>query len=460
MKKKFTAGAVLVTALALLIFSAASVAGLYFRQLDTARNDLHELLNLLDVQNAQADPAGAAADFHTAAPDKRLTLIAADGSVLADTDSGTGENHAGRPEIQAALASGWGEATRDSATVGVPMLYVAKAFPNGTVGRAAMPVSSVRSLVWASIPPLLVVLVIALSLSYAVSQRVAKQLVKPLEAVSSDLKDVLEGGEATALERYQADDELRSILHYIRLLMDRLREDMRRMKEDESIRSEFTANVSHELKTPLTSIRGSCEMLAKGMVTDPEDQQRFFTLISVEVDRLITLINDILELSELESVSIQQPSETASPLAAAREAEKLLEGEARERGASILVRGEEGEARIAPARLQELLVNLMENALRYGKDNRGRVEVTVSREGERIKISVADDGIGIPQAAQAHVFERFYRVDKGRSRQNGGTGLGLAIVKHIAELYGGAVSLQSRPGAGSTFTVTLPAAFP
>ena len=107
--------------------------------------------------------------------------------------------------------------------------------------------------------------------------------------------------------------------------------------------------------------------------------------------------------------------------------------------------------------MKELLLNLMENALKYGRESGGVVEVTVQRQGEEFSIAVADNGIGIPTESQPHVFERFYRVDKGRSRQNGGTGLGLAIVKHIVQLYGGTLSLESELGAGSTFTVTLPA---
>lgn len=464
MKRHFTAAAMGIVVLALVISAVGGGFGLYLRQVETEREDLRELLNLVDAQGEVTDAAQAADLFRAAAPEKRLTVIAADGTVLADTGGDVTENHADRPEIQDALAEGWGEATRASATVGCPMLYVAKRFSDGVVGRAAVPLSTVDSLVWAAVPSLAAAALAALAAAFALSRYMARQLVKPLHAVGGALRDVLAGGDAGVLEQYEADEELRPILHDIRYLADRLRQSLQQLKDErdkvkeaESVRAQFTANVSHELKTPLTSIKGFSDMMAEGMVKDPEDQKRFLTMIGVEVDRLISLINDILEISELESVAIEEPAETSSPLEVAEEVRGLLADQAEKRGAVLAVRGEAGEARIPHGRLKELLLNLMENALKYGRESGGRVEVTVERQGEEFSIAVADNGIGIPTESQPHVFERFYRVDKGRSRQNGGTGLGLAIVKHIVQLYGGTLSLESELGAGSTFTVTLPA---
>ncbi len=231
--------------------------------------------------------------------------------------------------------------------------------------------------------------------------------------------------------------------------------DVTAMKQAEAVRSDFTANVSHELKTPLTSIKGFTELLAGGMVNSEEDRQRFLTMIGVEVDRLISLINDILEISELESAVIPQAKEYTPALTAARDAANFLAPQAAERQIDVQVDGEEVEAALPPARLREVLLNLIENGIKYNQPG-GTVRVTIGEADGSAVLTVADTGIGIPPEAQSRVFERFYRVDKGRSKAAGGTGLGLAIVKHIAMLYGGTIRLESQLGEGTTITVTFP----
>ncbi|MEG2420458.1 MAG: ATP-binding protein, partial [Oscillospiraceae bacterium] len=216
-------------------------------------------------------------------------------------------------------------------------------------------------------------------------------------------------------------------------------------------RMEFTANVTHELKTPLTSIRGFTDMLTGGLVTDPADQKRFLTMISVETDRLIALINDVLKISELESGSMPPAAERADVRAVAEEVAELLRPTAGD--VAITVTGE-GAAAIHPGRLREVLLNLAENAVKYNKPQ-GTVALDVQAEGDKVHLTVTDTGTGIPLEAQPHVFERFYRVDKGRNKKAGGTGLGLAIVKHIVKLYGGDISLESTVGVGTAVTVLL-----
>lgn len=223
------------------------------------------------------------------------------------------------------------------------------------------------------------------------------------------------------------------------------------------IRTDFTANVSHELKTPLTSIKGFADMLTGGMVHDEESKMRFVTMISVEADRMISLINDILMISELETLPITQPIEHTEALPVAFEVAELLSSAAEDAGVSIRVSGNGGSVPVERRRLRELLVNLMENAVKYNERG-GSVNVTVAETGTVTSISVEDTGIGIPAEHQDRVFERFYRVDKGRSKKTGGTGLGLAIVKHIAALYGGELTLRSVPGEGTAITVSFPGA--
>ena len=572
MKKRIIGATLLTVVFALLISNVVGVLMFRSREMDAARSTLQELLELMDAQSAITEPEALMEQFHAAAPDKRLTIIDTDGTVLADTDADASqlEDHNSRPEVIDAERSGWGEAARHSDTLGTSMFYVAKRFADGMIGRAAMPLSSINSLVMSGIWGFLIASIAALLLAFLLSHRTANRIITPLNSVGGALQGVLDGKKTPGLEDLQADDELRPILRYIDKLMDqlggyiqsitaerdkvslildcmdeglilldeegkvlainraartlfgfpegeqedgallltrsrRLREaihdcqekhssimldvdaltedarslrlfvspvsgrqyegqpvgtsilvsDVTELKKAEGIRSEFTANVSHELKTPLTSIKGFTDMLSSGMVTSPADQKRFITMIGVEVDRLIDLINDILKLSELESVAIDQTEERSAVLDAAHDTASLLEPSAKAAGVTLAVEGESVTVGVPMSRLKELLFNLMGIGIKYS-ENGGTVTTPVHVQDGKAVISVEDHGIGIPEEDQSRVFERFYRVEKGRARKNGGTGLGLAIVKHITQLYGGTVSLESQVGKGSTFTVILP----
>ena len=573
MKKRIIGATLLTVVFALLISNVVGVLMFRSREMDAARSTLQELLELMDAQSAITEPEALMEQFHAAAPDKRLTIVDTDGTVLADTDADASqlEDHNSRPEVIDAERSGWGEAARHSDTLGTSMFYVAKRFADGMIGRAAMPLSSINSLVMSGVWGFLIASIAALLLAFLLSRRTANRIITPLNSVGGALQGVLDGKKTPGLEDIQADDELRPILRYIDKLMDqlggyiqsitaerdkvslildcmdeglilldeegkvlainraarilfgfpeggeqedgallltrsrRLREaihdcqekhssimldvdaltedarslrlfvspvsgrqyegqpvgtsilvsDVTELKKAEGIRSEFTANVSHELKTPLTSIKGFTDMLSSGMVTSPADQKRFITMIGVEVDRLIDLINDILKLSELESVAIDQTEERSAVLDAAHDTASLLEPSAKAAGVTLAVEGEPATVAVPMSRLKELLFNLVGNGIKYS-ENGGMVTTRIHVQDGKAVISVEDHGIGIPEEDQSRVFERFYRVEKGRARKNGGTGLGLAIVKHITQLYGGTVSLESQVGKGSTFTVILP----
>ena len=225
-------------------------------------------------------------------------------------------------------------------------------------------------------------------------------------------------------------------------------------KEDDlsQLRSEFAANVSHELRTPLTTIKGFADILASGVVTDEEDRQRFITMISVEADRMITLINDILHLSELQESS-QPVLACCTPVLELAHEIVINESDAAEAaGITMNIRGSECCAPVERSRLRILLTNLIENAIKYNKPG-GSVTISAGQHDSCVSICVEDTGIGIPEEHQSRVFERFYRVDKSRSKKTGGTGLGLAIVKHIVSLYGGRIRLESQPGAGTRITI-------
>jgi len=221
----------------------------------------------------------------------------------------------------------------------------------------------------------------------------------------------------------------------------------------ERSRREFTANVSHELKTPLQSILGSAELLANGLVK-PEDTPHFAGLIHTEAARLVTLVEDIIHLSQLDE-GVSLPQEAVGLLETAESAASALRDSAAEKHVRLSVTGENVTVNGVRGFLYEMIYNLCDNAVKYNVKN-GSVEVAVSRNEHAAVISVRDTGIGIPPEYQARVFERFFRVDKSRSKASGGTGLGLSIVKHIAQYHRGTVELRSEPGRGTAVSVTLP----
>ena len=220
-------------------------------------------------------------------------------------------------------------------------------------------------------------------------------------------------------------------------------------------RREFTANVSHELKTPLQGIIGSAELLENGLVKQ-EDVPRFIGHIRSEAQRLVTLIGDIIRLSQLDEGE-PMPAEPVELLALAREAAESLQSAAAARNVTITVEGEPVELTGVRRLLYEIVFNLCDNAIKYNTDG-GRVQVTVTKENETAAVTVRDTGIGIPPDQQDRVFERFYRVDKSHSKASGGTGLGLSIVKHAVQYHHGAIHLQSEVGRGTEIRVTFPVA--
>lgn len=217
-------------------------------------------------------------------------------------------------------------------------------------------------------------------------------------------------------------------------------------------RREFTANVSHELKTPLQSIIGSAELLENDLVR-PEDTKRFVGNIKSEAERLVSLINDIIRLSQLDENS-ETTKESVDLYNIAKEVVEVLSASAAKRQVELCLNGEPCIINGVRRYLYEVVYNLCDNAIRYNKDG-GSVTITVKKENNNIILSVSDTGIGIPAEDQNRIFERFYRVDKSHSKETGGTGLGLSIVKHAASYHGGTIALKSQLGKGTTVTVTF-----
>lgn len=419
LKHKLTIYIFLIATAAVVVSTAVGIGIFRERELDAARQSLYQMLSLLDAQEGGTDVDALLGQFTDSVPNLRLTLVSPDGYVLGDTAAATAEDHSNRPEVEQAQAQGVGSDVRRSATTGEITVYVAMRFADGVVGRASQTVASVNALVAQWALAFVAGGVLALVLAFVLAQRLARNAIRPVEEAEVAVRRV----DATL----------------------------------QSARSEFTANVTHELKTPLTSIKGFTDMMESGLVKDPEDQKRFLAMISVEVDRLTKLVDDILQITELETVAGALPGEQCSMTQVARDAEQFLRPVAEKAGVTLSVSGGEVEGGISPDRFKEVALNLMENAVKYNKPG-GRVSVTLDKEGEQAVFTVSDTGIGIPEESQSRVFERFYRVDKGRSRAAGGTGLGLAIVKHIVALYSGQIQLSSVVGVGTTITVRLPLA--
>ena len=244
-------------------------------------------------------------------------------------------------------------------------------------------------------------------------------------------------------------DELRGVVAVFHDITD--------LKRLERVRKDFVANVSHELRTPVTVIRGYAETLLRGIVTeDPERATRFISVILNHSERLTTLISDLLTLSELESAEFFLKLNSVPLAGTIRHAASLLEMKAGEKGITIdLTAVEEGSTVLADqGRLEQVFINLLDNAVKY-TPAKGKVMVSTARSDDMVTIRVSDTGPGIPPQSLPRIFERFYRVDEGRSRDQGGTGLGLSIVKHIVQLHGGTVSVESNTGKGATFTLKL-----
>ncbi|MBQ8514303.1 MAG: hypothetical protein IJ496_02795 [Ruminococcus sp.] len=222
----------------------------------------------------------------------------------------------------------------------------------------------------------------------------------------------------------------------------------------EKIRREFTANVSHELKTPLTVIKGFGEMFGSGLIRDTEDVQKYGAMIQRESERLLFLMNDIIRLSEIEE-HIETHLTPVNLRKAAEEVTSLLSQRAQQNQVTLLSDCQEVCIMGNESYIQELLINLIDNAVKYNNPG-GWVRIVIKSEGEQAVLCVKDNGIGIPKEAQSRIFERFYRVDRSRSRERGGTGLGLSIVKHITEYHRGTISLKSELGTGTEITVLLP----
>lgn len=391
------------------------------------------------IKNAVEEEELKAFSSKLAENEIRITLIGQDGLVIYDNaaDSGQMENHGERPEIAEAFQEGEGYAVRKSKTLSQSTFYYAVRLDKGGVLRVAKDAGSIYSVFGRGMLSMFVVFVILLLFSMVLAHFLTAKLIRPIERLAENLD---EGQDVTDYE------ELTPFVNMIR-------EQHRNILNSAKMRQEFTANVSHELKTPLTSISGYAELIETGMASDA-DVVRFAKGIHSSSKRLLTLINDIIRLSELDGAEEEVVFERLNLYQLADTCVEMLRMSAEKHGVSISISGCECYINGNKQMIEEVLYNLCDNAIRYNNEG-GKVEVEVYPRHHDTILVVRDTGIGIPREHQERIFERFYRVDKSRSKSTGGTGLGLAIVKHIIARHNARMELVSEAGKGTAITVVF-----
>lgn len=369
----------------------------------------------------------------------RVTLVSTDGIVIYDSEADTKgmKNHMNRPEVKAAMENGEGKAIRKSATMEKNTFYYAIKKENGAILRVSKEASSIWSIFRSASPAIMLVLTLLFLICVWVAHFLTESILMPIKEIARDIDNM------------ENVSTYKEIMPFIKVIHSQHEDILKSAK----IRQEFTANVSHELKTPLTSISGYSELIENGMATET-DVARFAKEIHSSSQRLLALINDILKLSELDSQDLELEDEPINLLEIAKNCKGMLSLHADDNNVKVYVKGTPSNIAGSKRMLEEVIFNLCDNAIRYNKSG-GNVWVNISETENEVIISVKDDGIGIPKKDQHRIFERFYRVDKSRSKKTGGTGLGLAIVKHIIEQHNAEIFVESEEGKGTEIRVVF-----
>lgn len=427
----------LISALAIIVIAVCSMVLFYDILKKQIFDDLKANAHVISLMQPEELPAELNYDLEE--DGLRITLVGEDGSVVYDSleDQSRMENHRERPEIVEAFEKGEGYDMRKSATSAKHTFYYAVLMDDGEVLRIGKDSQSIYNLVFNMAALIVLVGILVFLLCAGLAHRLTKRLVEPIEKMADNI---------VMLDDSDVYDEMKPFVAMIK------QQHIDILKHSQ-MRQEFTANVSHELKTPLTAISGYAELIASGM-TGGKDTIHFATEIHKSAERLQYLINDIIKLSELDSDETKLEFEPLNLHELALNCQAMMELQAEKNEVTIDVEGYAVEIQGNKNLIEELIYNLCSNAVRYNKRG-GRVILLTEREDGHPVLVVKDTGIGIPKESQKRVFERFYRVDKSRSKSTGGTGLGLAIVKHIVAQHEAQISLESEVGVGTTIKVTF-----
>ena len=429
MKKKINARFIQIGILSIVVTSLVMTAAFYAQVKRQVFSDLHIMAEILIEEDS----------IENQVDNLRITVINKDGSVAYDSDVDASKlsSHLDRPEVQEALKKGTGEDERRSDTLSESVFYYALKMDNGQILRVGKEARSVFSILLSTLPVSIGIGILLVLICMVLAHYLTKSMVKPIDKMAADLDHINEA------EVYP------ELVPFAR----KIRAQHEEILSAANTRQEFTANVTHELKTPLAAISGYAELMEAGMANEG-DIKRFSGEIRKSAARLLTLINDIIKLSQLDSGNAGEVLEPVNIAEIAEDSVEMLSLGASKNQVTISYEGvKEADVKIGKELAQELVFNLIANAVRYNKKG-GKVFVKVFKDDTHILFSVEDTGIGIPKEHQERIFERFYRVDKSRSKELGGTGLGLAIVKHICSLTGGDLVLKSEVGKGTKISVT------
>lgn len=436
---KKTLGKILAFGISLIAITAVVVVAIFYSY---SENQVKENLNAVEaVVEAELKQSSDYAFINNGLDeDTRITLIARDGTVLADSneDASKMENHSNREEFKQAVENGESSTVRRSETLNENTYYYAKLLEGGNVLRVSTRADSVNSFFSNILIYVVISIIFVICMSAVISVGITKSIIKPVEELGENL------GNLDDIKTY---DELKP-------LVDALKEQENRQKALDKQKKQFTANVSHELKTPLTSIAGYAELIETGMAK-PEDIKPFAGVIRKQALRLVSLSEDIIQLSQLEENDEQKITfESVDIYEICKRCVEALSINAQNKNVVLNLIGESCYVKGNGSLLEELVYNLCDNAIRYNKEN-GSVTVSVEPLESGARLTVKDTGIGIPDKYKDRIFERFFRVDKSRSKATGGTGLGLAIVKHIAQQHDAELNLDSVFGEGTEITIML-----
>ncbi|MDI9489444.1 MAG: ATP-binding protein [Bacillota bacterium] len=461
MKRAIFKNFIIIISLALLLSGSIFSTLISNILLGKTRENMIDLLQIIDQSLDYSEDIKSQIDNLLAINQRnksRITVMDIMGNVVADSDISDYnniDNHLNREEIQEALKAGIGYAKRKSNTLGIPMLYVSYLSRQGNyILRISMPYSGLINYMVYLLPAILLSLGISLIVSIILGNRFSRSITKPLYEISEELLKINEDNSNLSFRNYEY-YELNLIANTTKQMADAIRESMKKIEFEKMVRQEFFANVSHELKTPITSIRGYIELLENGMATDEKMKKEFMARIKKESQNMANLINDILMISRLETKEAEVIISEVRICPIVNDLIASLKPLASENNISIDINCKPIILKANEGQIKELFNNLIVNAIKYNKPG-GKVNITVSKEGNDAIFIVEDTGVGIPEESKVRVFERFYRVDKGRSKKIGGTGLGLSIVKHIVNYYNGSIKLESELGRGSKFTIRIP----
>jgi two-component system phosphate regulon sensor histidine kinase PhoR len=466
-------GLIVIVTLGLGVLSSLEIES-YFKQrlLDDLSRQSEQIVHLIrtgTIAGSGDESWYGKLQGHAKVAGLRLTLVSDDGRVVFDSDVPQSElqtvdNHLGRPEIQEAIRQGVGAQSRFSNTVKLEMFYFARRMdqllllPTGAVrfSRVAVPLTEVQEAVsdirWKIAIAGIVVIVLVTGLSLVISQRISRPI-KDMAAIAREIH----GGNMDKRVSVCGDDEIGRLGAVLNEMLDKLNDDINRLRKLERVRSEFLGNVSHELRTPIFAIQGYLETLLNGAIDDPKVNREFLEKAYSNATRLNALLNDLIEISRIEFGEMKM-SFRYFPLndylrSLVAEVKPLADRKGLVLDTTLSI-PESTEVLGDKERLRQVILNLLDNAVKYTESG-GKVTVSAMEDGPTVKISVADTGCGIAPEHLPRIFERFYRVDKDRSRELGGTGLGLAIVKHIVEAHGSKVEVRSEVGKGSVFSFAL-----